>query len=161
MGITHQTMGWHNRGSLWQGVALSADPVTAVPSVRDAKESEVRHNPTASHLCGSIWHRCGSLWRSSGSNKPANKPGLDVEWSKTLFYGIGLIWRNIKANPSRRSFDGEQVCVSGIPKRFAPHVLEDAKPLKIGIARQFQALYLCKKLKTDIVRYKCKCWKRT
>ena len=139
----------------------SADPLTAVPSVRDAKESEVRHNPTASHLRGSIWHRCGSLWRSSGSNKPANKPELDVEWSKTLFYGIGLIWRNIKANPSRRSFDGEQVCVSGIPKRFAPHVLEDAKSLKIGIARQFQALYLCKKLKTDIVRYKCKCWKRT
>ena len=42
MGITHQTMGWHNRGSLWQGVALSAEPMTAVPSVRDAKESEVR-----------------------------------------------------------------------------------------------------------------------
>lgn len=42
---------------------------------------------------------------------------------------------------------GEQVCVSGIPKRLAPHVLEDAKSLKIGIARQFQALYLCKKLK--------------
>ncbi|MBV8038557.1 hypothetical protein HF895_03425 [Bacteroides sp. AN502] len=79
MSITHQTMGWHNRGSLWQGVALSADPVTAVPSVRDAKKSEVRYNPTASHLRGSIWHRCGSLWRSSGSNKPANKPELDVE----------------------------------------------------------------------------------
>ena len=147
MGIVHQTIGWHNRGSLWQGVALSAEPVTAVPSVRDAKKSEVRHNPTASHLRGSIWHRCGSLWRSSGSNKPANKPELDVEWSKTLFYGIGLIWRNIKANSSRRSFDGEQVCVSGVPKRLAPHVLEDAKSLKIGIARQFQALYLCKKIK--------------
>lgn len=40
MGITHQTMGWHNRGSLWQGVALSADPVTAVPSVRDAKKAK-------------------------------------------------------------------------------------------------------------------------
>ena len=54
MSITHQTMGWHNRGSLWQGVALSADPVTAVPSVRDAKKSEVRYNPAASHLRGSI-----------------------------------------------------------------------------------------------------------
>ena len=31
------------------------------------------------------------------------------------------------------------------------------KSLKMGIARQFQALYLCKKLKTDIVHYKCKC----
>lgn len=129
------------------GEPLSADPVTAVPSVRDAKKNEVWHNPTTSHLRGSIWHRCGSLWRSSGSNKPANKPELDVEWSKTLFYGIGLIWRNIKAYPSRRSFDGEQVCVSGVPKRLAPHVLEDAKSLKIGIARQFQALYLCKKIK--------------
>lgn len=51
----------------------------------------------------------------------------------------------------------EQVCVSDIPKRLVPHVLEDAKSLKIGIARQSQALYFCKKLKTDIVRYKCKC----
>ena len=79
MDIVHQTMGWHYGGSLWQGVALSADPVTAVPSVRDAKKSEVRYNPTASHLRGSIWRRCGSLWRSSGSNKPANKSELDVE----------------------------------------------------------------------------------
>lgn len=55
-------------GSKWSGVALSAKPVTAVPSVRDAKKSEVRHNPTTSHLCGSIWRRCGSLWRSSVSN---------------------------------------------------------------------------------------------
>ena len=60
-------------------IAVSAEPVTAVPSVRDAKKSKVRHNPTASHLRGSIWHRCGSLWRSSGSNKPANKSELDVE----------------------------------------------------------------------------------
>lgn len=41
-------------GSKWSGVALSAKPVTAVPSVRDAKKSEVRHNPTALHLRGSI-----------------------------------------------------------------------------------------------------------
>lgn len=54
-------------GSKWSGVALSAKPVTAVPSVRDAKKSEVRHNPTALHLRGSIWRRCGSLWRSSVS----------------------------------------------------------------------------------------------
>jgi hypothetical protein len=45
MSITHQTMGWHNRGSLWQGVALSADPVTAVPSVvmqRKAKSGTIQ-----------------------------------------------------------------------------------------------------------------------
>ena len=146
MGITHQTMGWHNRGSLWQGVALSAEPVTAVPSVRDAKKSEVRHNPTASHLRGSIWHRCGSLWRSSGSNKPANKPELDVEWSMTLF-----LWHTIDLKkqeyPLEAKFLWEQVSVSDVPKRLVPHVLEDAKSLKIGIARQFQALYLCKKIK--------------
>ena len=55
-------------GSKWSGVALSAEPVTAVPSVRDAKKSEVRHNPATSHLRGSIWRRYGSLWRSSDSN---------------------------------------------------------------------------------------------
>ncbi len=54
-------------GSKWSGVALSVEPVTSVPSVRDAKKSEVRHNPTALHLRGSIWRRCGSLWRSSDS----------------------------------------------------------------------------------------------
>lgn len=55
-------------GSRWSGVALSAELVTAVSSVRNAKKSEVRHNPTASHLRGSIWRWCGSLWRSSDSN---------------------------------------------------------------------------------------------
>lgn len=72
-----------------------------------------------------------------------------------------VLWNTIdlkkQEHPLEAKFLVEQVCVSGIPKRFAPHVLEDAKYLKIGIARQFQALYLCKKLKTDIVRYKCKC----
>ena len=77
-----------------------------------------------------------------------------TEFAVRILEHFGL---SVFFDPSRRSFDGEQVCVSGIPKRFAPHVLEDAKSLKIGIARQFQALYLCKKLKTDIVRYKCKC----
>ncbi|MBT1296404.1 hypothetical protein JQN06_10500 [Bacteroides uniformis] len=55
-------------GSLWQQVAGSGvirRPVTAVPSVRDAKESEVRHNPITSCLRGSIWLQSGSLWRSS------------------------------------------------------------------------------------------------
>ncbi|WP_281696616.1 hypothetical protein [Bacteroides clarus] len=47
-------------GSRWSGVALFTKPVTSVPSVRDAKKSEVRHNPTASHLRGSIWRQCGS-----------------------------------------------------------------------------------------------------
>ena len=55
-------------GSKWSGVALSTEPVTAASSVRAAKKSEVRHNPTALHLRGSIWRRCGSLWRSSVSN---------------------------------------------------------------------------------------------
>ena len=41
--------------------------MTAVPSVRDAKESEVRHNPITSRLRGSIWRQSGSLWRSSAS----------------------------------------------------------------------------------------------
>lgn len=77
-----------------------------------------------------------------------------TEFAVRILEHFGL---SVFFDPSRRSFDGEQVCVSGIPKRFAPHVLEDAKSLKIGIARQFQALYLCKKIKTDIVRYKCKC----
>ena len=54
-------------GSLWQQVAGSGvirRPVTAVPSVRSAKESETRHNPITFHLRGSIWRQCGSLWRS-------------------------------------------------------------------------------------------------
>lgn len=54
-------------GSLWQQVAGSSvvrRPATAVPSIRDAKESEVRHNPITSHLRGSIWLQSGSLWRS-------------------------------------------------------------------------------------------------
>ena len=54
-------------GSLWQQVAGSGvvhQSVTAVPSVRDAKESETRHNPITFHLRGSIWRRSGSLWRS-------------------------------------------------------------------------------------------------
>lgn len=55
-------------GSKWSGVALSTEPATAASSVRDAKKSEVRHNPTALHLRGSIWRRCGNLWRSSVSN---------------------------------------------------------------------------------------------
>lgn len=55
-------------GSKWSGVALSVEPVTAASSVRGAKKSEVRHNPTTLHLRGSIWRRCGSLWRSSVSN---------------------------------------------------------------------------------------------
>lgn len=54
-------------GSKWSGMALSAEPVTSVPSFRGAKKSEVQHNPTASHLRGSIWRRCGSLWRSLDS----------------------------------------------------------------------------------------------
>ena len=60
-------------GSLWQQVAGSGVvrlPAMAVPSVRDAKESEVRHNPITSHLRGSIWHRSGSLWRSFISKVP-------------------------------------------------------------------------------------------
>ena len=56
-------------GSKWSGVALSTEPVTAASSVRAAKKSEVRHNPTALHLRGSIWRRCGSLWRSSVSQR--------------------------------------------------------------------------------------------
>ena len=48
-------------GSKWSGVALSAKPIQAVPSVCDAKKSEVRYNPIALHLRGSIW-------RSSVSN---------------------------------------------------------------------------------------------
>ena len=54
-------------GSLWQQVAASGVvrlPATAVPSVRDAKENEVRHNPITLHSRGSIWRRSGSLWRS-------------------------------------------------------------------------------------------------
>ena len=54
-------------GSKWSGVALSTEPVTAASSLRDAKKSEVRHIPTASHLRGSIWRRCGSLWHFSDS----------------------------------------------------------------------------------------------
>lgn len=56
-------------GSKWSGVALSTEPVMAASSVRAAKKSEVRHNPTASHLRGSIWRRCGSLWRSLVSQR--------------------------------------------------------------------------------------------
>lgn len=55
-------------GSLWQQVVGSGvvrRPVTAVPSVRDTKESETRLNPITSYLRGSIWRRSGSLWRSS------------------------------------------------------------------------------------------------
>lgn len=35
------------------------------------------------------------------------------------------------------------------------------KSLKIGIARQFQALHLCKSKIESTVHYKCKCWKKT
>lgn len=55
-------------GSLWQQVVGSGvvrRPVTAVPSVRDTKESETWLNPITSYLRGSIWRRSGSLWRSS------------------------------------------------------------------------------------------------
>ena len=55
-------------GSKWSGVALSTEAVPAVPSVRDAKKSEVLHNPTALHLRGSILRWCGSQWRSSVPN---------------------------------------------------------------------------------------------
>jgi len=55
-------------GSKWSGVALSVEPVTAVPSVRGAKKCEVRHNPTTLHLRGSIWRCRGTSWRSSVSN---------------------------------------------------------------------------------------------
>ena len=54
-------------GSKWSGVALSTEPVTAASSVRAAKKSEVRHNPTTSHLRGSIWRCRGTSWRSSDS----------------------------------------------------------------------------------------------
>ncbi|WP_195596893.1 hypothetical protein [Coprobacter fastidiosus] len=40
----------------------------AVPSIRDAKKSEVRHNPITLHQRGSIWRWCGTSWRSSVSN---------------------------------------------------------------------------------------------
>ena len=59
-------------GSKWSGVALSAKPIQAVPSVRGVKKSEVRHNTIALHLRGSIWRRCGSLWRSPASKTRLN-----------------------------------------------------------------------------------------
>ena len=62
-----------------------------------------------------------------------------------------FLWHTIDLKkqeyPLEAKFLWEQVSVSDVPKRLVPHVLEDAKSLKIGIARQFQALYLCKKLK--------------
>lgn len=57
-------------GSKWSGLALSAESTQAVPNVRDAKKRHSAHNPTASHLRGSIWRRCGSQWRSSVSCQP-------------------------------------------------------------------------------------------
>ena len=60
---------------MWQQVAGSGvihRPMTAVPSARDAKESETLHNPTTSRLRGSIWRRSGSLWRSSASQTRLN-----------------------------------------------------------------------------------------
>lgn len=64
MGIVHQTIGWHNRGSLWQGVALSADPVTAVPSVvmqRKAKSGTIQPLRTCVAAFGIGVVACGVL----------------------------------------------------------------------------------------------------
>lgn len=99
-------------GSLWQQVAGSGvvrRPVTAVPSVRDAKESGTRHNPITSYLRGSIWRRSGSLWRSlisqSSCHGNLHHPGLHPTSSPALSY----MTSGLMPHPLRTYPDGKLV----------------------------------------------------